>query len=345
MRLKCRTDKVQGTLTKCTAMAERYTASFGAYKAAMEVSLDNYYQFYGSNVPDTVLCEPGAAVRVLGIGSGSGEIDIVILKKLLQRHHSVYSRVVEPSEDMIGRYKVRITYATVTTRRTCFCVLSTCKNVGKRRASVHGTYNSLTTCAKYDTRNRSRPDLACRPHSYTLRNRASDVRVTNGDATPSPRFQKKRSKRNLPQNALVREDASLGAVEFDWCQQTVEEYFTTEEDTKFHLIHAIHVLYYVEDLHATLRNMWEQLADGGYMFIAMQSDKSGLGKLGHKLKDAFVQGDPLNTPFCLSGDVKQWLDAMTISYVTSEDENYHINVTECLKEDSETGSLLLDILT
>ncbi|XP_078656655.1 histamine N-methyltransferase-like [Branchiostoma floridae x Branchiostoma belcheri] len=91
--------------------------------------------------------------------------------------------------------------------------------------------------------------------------------------------------------------------------------------------------------------MWEQLADGGYMFIAMQSDKSGLGKLGHKLKDAFVQGDPLNTPFCLSGDVKQWLDAMTISYVTSEDENYHVNVTECLKEDSETGSLLLDILT
>ncbi|KAI8487880.1 hypothetical protein Bbelb_343280 [Branchiostoma belcheri] len=28
--------------------------------------------------------------------------------------------------------------ATVTTRRTCFCVLSTCKNVGKRRASVRG---------------------------------------------------------------------------------------------------------------------------------------------------------------------------------------------------------------
>ncbi|KAI8517771.1 NACHT domain- and WD repeat-containing protein 1 [Branchiostoma belcheri] len=31
-------------------------------------------------------------------------------------------------------------------------------------------------CATNDARNRSRPDLACRPHSYTLRNRASDVR-------------------------------------------------------------------------------------------------------------------------------------------------------------------------
>ncbi|KAI8509403.1 hypothetical protein Bbelb_132510 [Branchiostoma belcheri] len=32
----------------------------------------------------------------------------------------------------------------VTTRRTCFCVLSTCKNVGKRRASVRGEYRLRT---------------------------------------------------------------------------------------------------------------------------------------------------------------------------------------------------------
>ncbi|KAI8487546.1 hypothetical protein Bbelb_347800 [Branchiostoma belcheri] len=89
--------------------------------------------------------------------------------------------------------------ASVTTRRTCFCVLSTCKNVGKRKASVRvaiaqrsyvvSTFNSLTTCATYDARNRSRPDVARRPHSYILRNRASDVRVTCVDATPSPRCQ------------------------------------------------------------------------------------------------------------------------------------------------------------
>ncbi|KAI8515698.1 hypothetical protein Bbelb_065110 [Branchiostoma belcheri] len=35
---------------------------------------------------------------------------------------------------------------------------------------VVSRYNSLTTCATYDARNRSRPDLACKPHSYTLRN-------------------------------------------------------------------------------------------------------------------------------------------------------------------------------
>ncbi|KAI8518239.1 hypothetical protein Bbelb_042560 [Branchiostoma belcheri] len=58
------------------------------------------------------------------------------------------------------------------------------------RSYVVSTYNSLTTCATYDARNRSRPDAACRPHSYTLRNRASDVRVTCVGATPSPRFEK-----------------------------------------------------------------------------------------------------------------------------------------------------------
>ncbi|KAI8492992.1 hypothetical protein Bbelb_289960 [Branchiostoma belcheri] len=41
------------------------------------------------------------------------------------------------------------------------------------------TFSSLlftVFCATNDARNRSRPDLACRPHSYTLCNRASDVK-------------------------------------------------------------------------------------------------------------------------------------------------------------------------
>ncbi|KAI8479240.1 hypothetical protein Bbelb_430190 [Branchiostoma belcheri] len=97
------------------------------------------------------------------------------------------------------------------------------KNVGKCRASVRGDYHlrtesygfgrhavalqvhvkpavcGFTTRAceygrracpvrtrSYDARKRSRPDVACRPHPYTLRNCASDVRVTCVDATPSP---------------------------------------------------------------------------------------------------------------------------------------------------------------
>ncbi|KAI8493727.1 Tetratricopeptide repeat protein 38 [Branchiostoma belcheri] len=45
-----------------------------------------------------------------------------------------------------------------------------------------------------DACNRSRPDVACRPHSYTLRNRASDVRRCHS----FPTFSEKRSRRGLP---------------------------------------------------------------------------------------------------------------------------------------------------
>eukprot|EP00058_Branchiostoma_floridae_P027849 XP_002613340.1 hypothetical protein BRAFLDRAFT_68307 [Branchiostoma floridae] len=209
---------------------ERYSASFRALMAVVETRKDMYQMSYEANIPDCTLCEPGADLRVLGIGSGSGETDSAILKKLLQRHSSVYNRVVEPSGEMIGRYK------------------------------------------------------------------------------------------------------------------TAEEYFQTKDDTKFHLIHAVHVLYYVEDLDATLRNLWEQLGDGGYMLVAIQSDKGGWGGLRHKLWEKFGQGDRVMTWCSTSGDVKQCLDTRGISYVTSVDE-ININVSECFKDDSEAGKLLLDFLT
>ncbi|XP_078691771.1 histamine N-methyltransferase B-like [Branchiostoma floridae x Branchiostoma belcheri] len=220
----------------------RYLASFRAYQAAIEHTEENCQLFYGSQIPDSVLCESGSDVRVLGIGSGSGEVDSIILKKLLRHHDSVYSRVVEPSQDMIERYKTR-----------------------------------------------------------------------------------------------VREDTSLGAVRFDWRHQTAEEYLLTEEHTKFNLIHAVHVLYHVSDLHATLRNMWEQLADGGHMLIEIKSDNT----LYRKMWRDFGEGDRLESVFRTSSDVKQWFDDMGVSYVTSEDET-NIDVTECFKENSKTGLQLLE---
>ncbi|XP_035693722.1 histamine N-methyltransferase-like isoform X1 [Branchiostoma floridae] len=242
---------------------ERYLESMMALRTAYGRDQRDrdpaYYQYFVAKVPDSALCEPGTDLRVLGIGSGSGDVDSAILKKLLQRHNSVYNRVVEPSGEMIERYKTR-----------------------------------------------------------------------------------------------VREDTSLGAVNFDWRQQTAEEYVQTKDDTKFHLIHAVHVLYHVEDLDATLRNMWEQLADGGYMFITIKSDacyafegKDAGGKLYYKLWEKFGKGDRLKTSLRTSVDVEQWLDARGISYdVTSEDvAALNIDISECFNEKSEAGMKILDFLT
>ncbi|XP_078592964.1 histamine N-methyltransferase B-like [Branchiostoma floridae x Branchiostoma japonicum] len=230
---------------------ERYAASFTSFLDATEMSAECYYLFFESTVPDSTLCESGGEVRVLGIGSGSGEADSIITKKLLQRHSSVYNRVVEPSEGLIEKYKT-----------------------------------------------------------------------------------------------LAREDTSLSAVKFDWRHQTTEEYFLSsrEENIKFHLIHAINVLYYVEDPVATLRNMWEQLADGGCMLVTMESEKGDWGKLGLKLWEDFGQGDRLDTSLRMAGDIKRWLDAMGATYVSFENK-VDVNATECFQENSEEGMLLLDFIT
>ncbi|XP_035686850.1 histamine N-methyltransferase-like [Branchiostoma floridae] len=231
---------------------EQYLTCFKAYKASIEKKdRDNFNHFYRSTALDAILCDSGTDARVLGIGSGSGEVDSIILKKLLQRHNSVYNRVVEPAEDLIERYKAR-----------------------------------------------------------------------------------------------VREDTSLQAVEFDWRQQTAEEYFLTEEPvtTTFNLVHAVHVLYHVKDLHATLRNMWEQLADGGHMVVQIKSDNGVGGRLYDKMWEHFGEGDRLKSVFRMSCDIKEWLDNMGIGYDTSE-EDTNINVTECFKENSETGMRLLEFFT
>ncbi|KAI8482305.1 hypothetical protein Bbelb_399960 [Branchiostoma belcheri] len=55
---------------------------------------------------------------------------------------------------------------TVTTRRTCFCVLSTCKNVGNRTASVRGEYHLRTESYGFgSTQTRRRTLSACNTFS------------------------------------------------------------------------------------------------------------------------------------------------------------------------------------
>ncbi|KAI8491273.1 hypothetical protein Bbelb_309060 [Branchiostoma belcheri] len=56
--------------------------------------------------------------------------------------------------------------ATVTTRRACFCVLSTCKNVGNRTASVRGEYHLRTESYGFgSTQTRRRTLSACNTFS------------------------------------------------------------------------------------------------------------------------------------------------------------------------------------
>ncbi|XP_038075167.1 histamine N-methyltransferase-like [Patiria miniata] len=44
-------------------------------------------------------------LRVLGVGSGSGEMDCAMLEKLKRRFPRINNRVVEPSRELLGKYK------------------------------------------------------------------------------------------------------------------------------------------------------------------------------------------------------------------------------------------------
>ncbi|XP_019628697.1 PREDICTED: histamine N-methyltransferase-like [Branchiostoma belcheri] len=228
--------------------AAAYKVTKGAFVGTTRQRFNE--EFLGKTIPIPTPRREGTNIRVLSIGSGSGEADSVILRKIMQSQTSVYSRVVEPSGEMLQDFK-----------------------------------------------------------------------------------------------AMVQQDTSLGAVKFNWRQQTAEEYFSDYDGTKFDLAHAVRVLYHVEDHHAALRNMWEQLADGGYLFVLLLSDKRGVGKLHHEMWKWFPhENDRLQTSLRTSSDVTRSLESMGISYVIAEDE-HDVNLAECYKEDSETGRLLLDFLT
>ncbi|XP_066281598.1 histamine N-methyltransferase-like isoform X2 [Branchiostoma lanceolatum] len=401
------------TIGRLNLSPDRYAAGLKAFQAAYETGTESHYQSFGAMVPDSTLCEAGADVRVLAIGSGSGEADINILKKLLQNHKGVYNRVVEPSETIedyktlvgtdksLGAVKCDWHQQTAeeyfqTKEGTKFHLIHaihclylvedlhvTLRNMWEQLADggymLVGMDSRMLTIgrlnlspdryaaglkafqAAYETGTESHyQSFGAMVPDSTLCEAGADVRVLaigSGSGEADINILKK-----LLQNhkgvynrvvepsetiedykTLVGTDKSLGAVKCDWHQQTAEEYFQTKEGTKFHLIHAIHCLYHVEDLHVTLRNMWEQLTDGGYMLVGMDAE-SDWTRLWYKLWDDFGQGDRLKTVYRTSGDVKQWLDARGIKYVTEEAESF-FNVTECFKEGSEAGMLLLDFLT
>eukprot|EP00058_Branchiostoma_floridae_P027865 XP_002613356.1 hypothetical protein BRAFLDRAFT_68341 [Branchiostoma floridae] len=210
----------------------RWDAAYKVFVGAFETARPRWYEeFLENNIPVPTPQQEGGDVRVLSIGSGSGETDNVVLKKIMQSRSSVYNRVVEPSAEMLRDFK------------------------------------------------------------------------------------------------------------------TAEEYFSDSDGTKFDLAHAVQVLYHVDDHHVTLRNMWEQLADGGHLFALLLSDKRGMGRLFHEIWKWFPHGDDrLRTSLRSSGDVKRSLESSGISYVIAEDE-HDVNLAECYKEDSEAGRLILDFLT
>ena len=73
--------------------------------------------------------------------------------------------------------------------------------------------------------------------------------------------------------SLASTGGDLSEVAWDWRRQTLEEYREHRKDisdaSKFHLILAIHCLYYVDDLEQSILDMMSCLEDGGLLVIML----------------------------------------------------------------------------
>ncbi|KAI8509262.1 hypothetical protein Bbelb_131100 [Branchiostoma belcheri] len=99
----------------------------GARKMALQTML-RWQSMWGDKATVALLVAALEDLDMLGIASG--------LREMVAKRN-------DPTPQR-GPYSVVKVKGLVTIRRTCFCVLSTCKNVGKRRASVRGEYRLRT---------------------------------------------------------------------------------------------------------------------------------------------------------------------------------------------------------
>ncbi|XP_066269406.1 histamine N-methyltransferase-like [Branchiostoma lanceolatum] len=92
--------------------------------------------------------------------------------------------------------------------------------------------------------------------------------------------------------------------------------------------------------------MWDSLADGGSMVVMIESGESNLGRWRLKVLEALGVPEDKRMATCLrvSSDVMKILDDNDIHYSVTPTSPEDIDVTECFKEESESGELLLDFL-
>ncbi|XP_072045591.1 histamine N-methyltransferase-like [Amphiura filiformis] len=94
--------------------SERYEKALKTFKDYSE-EYEVYKQWYETKfeqlVADKIKLEKGGQqeLRVMGVGSGSGEADYEMLKRLLSRHPNISNVVIEPADQMMHKYRHLVT--------------------------------------------------------------------------------------------------------------------------------------------------------------------------------------------------------------------------------------------
>ena len=142
---------------------------------------------------------------------------------------------------------------------------------------------------------------------------------------------------------------SAANVSFQWQQKTFSEFSqeTTIEKNSFDFIHFVHSLYYL-DMEGALRTCFEQWLKAGHgvMVGYVQTEDSYFGKVSKSFKGKLSCGSEAMS-FYTNQEVAAIAEKNAWRYSMPVKEQFHINVTACLREPtpSEADLLYIDFLT
>ncbi|XP_040297459.1 histamine N-methyltransferase-like [Bufo bufo] len=136
----------------------------------------------------------------------------------------------------------------------------------------------------------------------------------------------------------------LENVHFNWINKTAFDFELQvkeeKSERKYDFIHMIHMLYYVEDVPATLTFFRSLLAPNGKLLIILISGNSGSSILWKKYGPRL----PRNDQGISADNIADMLRSEGTKYQSYELPSY-INITECFIDGNRNGDLMLDFLT
>ncbi|XP_008822386.1 histamine N-methyltransferase [Nannospalax galili] len=145
---------------------------------------------------------------------------------------------------------------------------------------------------------------------------------------------------------LVAKTSNMENIKFTWHKETSSEYqkrmMEEKEPQKWDFIHMIQMLYYVDDIPATLKFFHGLLAANANILIILVSGTSGWSKLWKKYGSRLPKDDLCQ--YVTSSDVTQMLDSLGIKY-ECHDLLSTMDITDCFIDGDENGDLLWDFLT
>ncbi|XP_043929603.1 histamine N-methyltransferase-like, partial [Protopterus annectens] len=149
---------------------------------------------------------------------------------------------------------------------------------------------------------------------------------------------------------LVADFKGFENVTFRWKEMNCAEYENQEkqkiESEKFDFIHMIQMLYYVQDIEATIKFFHSLLKQNGKLLIIILADSSGWNLLwkeyGSQLFSSKFQS--LTSASASCSDIEEVLKRLGLRYQVFDIPS-EWDITEIFIEDSENGNILLDSLT